>query len=188
MRRPTRQELDQAIIDSAALLFARHGYSHTSVQQIADAVGYSKTGLLHRFPSKEALRQAVADQFVGELRTLVTSVQDEPVGPERDLAVVRALAGFARHRPGTTALMVSALTTHETPADLAWMQGVADALFRAFGVDDPGDLVRCTRIFGALGAVAVIALATADRRPEDVADLMVTTAFDALGHPRPDRG
>ena len=42
----------------AAGLFARHGFAHTSVQQVADAVGYSKPGLLHRFGSKDALFQA----------------------------------------------------------------------------------------------------------------------------------
>jgi AcrR family transcriptional regulator len=184
MRRPTRQELDQAIIDSAALLFARHGYSHTSVQQIADAVGYSKTGLLHRFHSKEALRQAVADQFVAELGTLVAAAQAEPVGPTRDLAVVRALADLALHRRGSTALMLSALTAHERPADLAWLQGVAEGLFGAFGVADMADLDRCIRVYGALGAVGVIALATADLPPETVHGLIVDAAFDALGHPR----
>jgi AcrR family transcriptional regulator len=186
MRRPTRHELDQAIIDAAALLFARHGYSHTSVQQIADEVGYSKTGLLHRFPSKEALRQAVADQFAAELQTLVTAVHDQPPGPARDLAVIQSLADLAQRRRGTTALMVSALTAQRTPGDLAWLHGVAAALFDAFGMDDASsDPGRFVRIVGALGAVAVIALATADLPGSDIRDLIVATGVNALGHPAP---
>ncbi|HET9658177.1 MAG TPA: helix-turn-helix domain-containing protein [Kineosporiaceae bacterium] len=185
MRRPTRQELDQAIIDSAALLFARHGYEHTSVQQIADAVGYSKTGLLHRFPSKEALLRAVADQFVAELTTLVGTAQEHPAGPARDLALIRAMTDRALHRQGTTALMVSSLSTHATAEDLAWLQHVGDELFGAFGVEDPvADQDRCVRILGALGAIAVIALATTDQNQDDLRELIVATAFDALGHPR----
>lgn len=58
MRR-TQQEIDTEIVDTAAGLFAVHGFERTSVQQVADAVGYSKTGLLHRFPSKHALLDAV---------------------------------------------------------------------------------------------------------------------------------
>jgi AcrR family transcriptional regulator len=189
MRRPSREELDQAIIDTAAVLFARHGYSHTSVQQIADAVGYSKTGLLHRFPSKEALRRAVADQFLAELDTVAAAVQELPVGAQRDLAVIRVLADLVLHRRGTTALMISALTAWETPGDLAWMDGVAEALFRAFGLTDTADQDRCLRIYGALGAAGVIALTVKDLPPgaagEQVRDLLVVTAFGALGHPRP---
>jgi AcrR family transcriptional regulator len=188
MRRPTRQELDQAIIDSAALLFARHGYSHTSVQQIADAVGYSKTGLLHRFPSKEALRRAVADQFVAELETVAAAVRGEPVGAARDLAVIRAFTDLALRRRGATALMVSALTAHETLQDLVWLQGVAEAIFSAFGVDDTADLARRLHIYGALGAVGVSALATIDLRQDEVRDHIVATAFDALGHTHPAAG
>ncbi|HEY6798637.1 MAG TPA: TetR/AcrR family transcriptional regulator [Kineosporiaceae bacterium] len=186
IRRPTRQELDQAIIDSAAALFARHGYAHTSVQQIADAVGYSKTGLLHRFPSKEALRGAVVEEFVAELQAVVAAVEDRPVGPTRDLAVVRAFADLALRRQGSTALIVSALTAHETPGDLAWLKAVAHEVFRAFGMDGPdggADLDRRIRVYGALGAVSVIALATTDMPREDVHDRIVATAFDALGHP-----
>lgn len=41
-RRPTSREIDDQILDSAAGIFAVHGFAHASVQQIADAVGYSK--------------------------------------------------------------------------------------------------------------------------------------------------
>ncbi len=43
--RQSAAEIDHAILDVAAGIFAVHGFAHTSVQQIADAVGYSKPGL-----------------------------------------------------------------------------------------------------------------------------------------------
>jgi AcrR family transcriptional regulator len=168
------------------------------VQQIADASGYSKTGLLHRFPSKEALRAAVTEHFVAELDTIVAAVRELPVGADRDLAVIRALADLSLRRRGTIALMVSGLTTRESSADLAWMHGVADALFSAFGLAGPAvgpggpadtactaDLDRCIRIYGALGALGVTALAAADTPGELIRDPLVATAFDALGHRTP---
>ena len=187
MRRPTSQELDRVIVDTAALLFARHGYSHTSVQQVADAVGYSKTGLLHRFPSKERLRRAVAEDVVAELDAIAEAVGVLAAGAGRDLAVVRALADLTLRRRGVTALMVSALTSRESREDLAWMDGVLAGLFRALGVAMPGDddLAARVRLYGALGALSVAALATTDLPQEQVRDLLVRTAFDALGHPRP---
>jgi AcrR family transcriptional regulator len=200
VRRPTRQELDEAIVDCAALLFARHGYTHTSVQQIADAVGYSKTGLLHRFPTKEALREAVAQHFVAELDAVVAAVDVVPAGPDRDLAVVRALVDLALRRRGTIALAVSALGAYERPEDLAWLNGVAEGLFRAFegagagaarpgplGAADGPDGGRQARVYGALGALAVVSLATPQGQAGRLRDVLVATAYGALGHgtPRP---
>ena len=59
MRRLTRAEIDAEILDCAAGVFARHGFARATIQQIADALKYSKAGLLHHYPSKQALFDAV---------------------------------------------------------------------------------------------------------------------------------
>ena len=47
------------IVTDATQLFARSGYGDTSLREIADAVGVSKSTLLHHYPSKELLLGAV---------------------------------------------------------------------------------------------------------------------------------
>jgi len=47
------------IIRDATSLFARDGYTDTSLREIATRVGLSKSALLHHYPSKEALLRAV---------------------------------------------------------------------------------------------------------------------------------
>ena len=70
--RQSSAEIDHAILDVAAGIFATSTASpHTSVQQIADAVGYSKPGLLHRFGSKEALHRAVLDEVAETVEEIV---------------------------------------------------------------------------------------------------------------------
>ena len=106
--RPTRQEIDDEIVERAAALFARYGFQETSLQRIADAVGYSKTGLLHRFPTKEALQDAVIERWAGKVRDIAGRVRDLPPGPERDRAVITELvelvtAGAAGAVPGLAA-------------------------------------------------------------------------------------
>ncbi|QWC91292.1 TetR/AcrR family transcriptional regulator [Cupriavidus metallidurans] len=61
MFEPTKSEINADIIDRAATLFARHGFDHASLQQIANAVNYSKAGLLHHFSSKMAIYSAAVD-------------------------------------------------------------------------------------------------------------------------------
>lgn len=50
-----------AILDTAVELIARHGSRGVSLGDIAKAAGVSKTGLLHHFPTKEALLNATVD-------------------------------------------------------------------------------------------------------------------------------
>ncbi|WP_232531934.1 TetR/AcrR family transcriptional regulator [Microbacterium halophytorum] len=50
------------IIEDATCLFAREGYTDTSLRDIAAQVGVSKSALYHHFPSKEALLLAVAEE------------------------------------------------------------------------------------------------------------------------------
>jgi len=49
------------ILDAALALFAEHGYRATSVAAVATAVGLTEQGVLHHFPSKDALVQAVLE-------------------------------------------------------------------------------------------------------------------------------
>ncbi|MBM7829442.1 AcrR family transcriptional regulator [Agromyces cerinus] len=47
------------IIADATELFARRGYHDTSLREVAEAVGISKSALLHHFPTKDALLVSV---------------------------------------------------------------------------------------------------------------------------------
>ena len=50
------------ILEAALALIAERGYSASSLQEIADAVGISKAGVLHYFESREALIAAVLEE------------------------------------------------------------------------------------------------------------------------------
>lgn len=50
------------IIQAATELFARVGYRNATVLEIAETAGISRTGLLHHFPSKEALLEAILEK------------------------------------------------------------------------------------------------------------------------------
>jgi len=51
-------------VAAATRLFAAQGFEATSVQAVADDVGVTKQAVLHHFPSKEHLRQAVLDAIL----------------------------------------------------------------------------------------------------------------------------
>ena len=185
-----RQQADERIVDRAAALFARHGFAQTSVQSVADAVGLSKAGLLHHFPSKQALWDAVLVQAEAFGAQACAAVAGLPAGPARDLRAVEVLADIALAHPGLVALLLAPATRGDDETDSDLERG-SDAALRAFAVDPlTAEPERLVRVLGALGALAVLSLA-ASQGGHGAAwrSHVIATSFDALGHarPRPDQ-
>jgi AcrR family transcriptional regulator len=57
------------ILDTARRLFVRQGYQHTSVREIAEQLGMTKTAVLYHFPTKADILAAVAEPFIDDLAT-----------------------------------------------------------------------------------------------------------------------
>jgi AcrR family transcriptional regulator len=184
--RAFRQQADEQILDRAAGLFARHGFAQTSVQSVADAVGLSKAGLLHHFPTKDALHAAVLAQSTALGEQVIAQVAHLPIGPDRDQRAVEAMVDVASDHPGMVALLLAPVTQGGDDQD-AEPAGVGAAALQAFGVDlAAGSTERLVRVVGALAALAVLTLAanqhahTTEWRP-----FVIAACTDALGHRRP---
>ena len=54
----------QKIVAAATERFAREGYHRTALTRVAEDVGITEGGLLHHFPSKDALIAAAAEQLI----------------------------------------------------------------------------------------------------------------------------
>lgn len=78
------------IIDGAVELFGRIGYRNATILDIATHVGISRTGLLHHFPTKEALLKAVlAKRDLEDIQRFARS--------EDPLSDLRNLVDLVRH-------------------------------------------------------------------------------------------
>lgn len=187
MARPFRQQIDEGILDRAAALFARHGFEHTSVQAVADAVGLSKAGLLHHFRSKEALHQAVLEHAGNLGQQVLGQVRELPLGAARDRRVVELLVDVALAHPGVVALLLAPVTQAGAGTGAPEREGPGAAALEAFGVDlDAAEPERAVRVVGALGALALLTLAAHQENQTSAwRSLIVATCVDALGHRRP---
>jgi AcrR family transcriptional regulator len=182
MPRPTKQQIDDEILEAAASLFSRHGFKETSVQRIADAVGYSKTGLLHRYPTKESLQHAVVERAAQQIAEIGAQVAAIAPGPERDHAIITEVARLAVELPGTVALLLSAvLSPPESELGCA-LDTVGEQIFAAFAVDPETDNARGIRVVGALGALAMLGVTLRDKPLVATVDDLIAVSYDALGH------
>lgn len=182
MPKPTKSEIDAEILDRAAGLFARHGFAHTSLQQIADAVNYSKAGLLHHYPSKQAIYEAALKTGSDHMQALLESVQDIPVGIERDRAVVEASVDFTYDWPGLSAL-ANRLSDQGADVEPELIK-IGVTLYAALGIDmanlELERVVRVTSAFCGLGIAALTAARMDVKR--EWRDHIIASAMDALGH------
>lgn len=78
-----------ALVDAALRLFARHGFSGTSIRAIAREVGLSESVLYAHFPSKQAIYEA-ATAVAGPWVALV-ALDEAPIGAD-PAEFVRAFA------------------------------------------------------------------------------------------------
>jgi len=181
--RPFRQQIDDGILDRAAALFARRGFGKTSVQDVADAVGLSKAGLLHHYPSKDARYEAVLAQDHVLGRRALGEVVHLPAGPGRDRRAIEVFVDVALAHPGVVALMLAPATQADS-ADPDAVDSPYSSALAAFGVEpDAGDQERLVRVLGALSALAVLTLAAHQNdQTSGWRRSIVATCFDALGH------
>lgn len=116
MRRSQR-DIDSDIVDTAAGLFAAQGFERTSVQQIADAVGYSKTGLLHHFPSKQALLDAV-QELIDDALAAVQNFGSSLPGDDRDQrTLLTMITETALRHPGLVQYLIQGLNAMQPGGD-----------------------------------------------------------------------
>lgn len=62
--RPPEEGVRARIIREATRLFSERGFGGTAVQEIASAVGVTKPAVLHHFPSKELIQDAVLGEIL----------------------------------------------------------------------------------------------------------------------------
>lgn len=86
------EESKEAILAAARQLFAKRGYRGTSLASIAEAAGLSQPGLLHHYPSKNAVLLAVLASRDAEDWRLSTPQPEAP-----GIGIIDGMASLVAH-------------------------------------------------------------------------------------------
>lgn len=158
------RDRQRRILDAALSVFSRHGYSETSIDEVAEAADTSKGGVYFHFPGKQVLFRALMDFSSRRLMDKVEAAmsrEHEPVA-KADAALLTVLQEFAEHKTMARLFMVEAmgaggefqtrlLQLHDE--FIALIQGHLDDAVAA-GVVDASDTLLASRAwFGALNEV-----------------------------------
>jgi len=180
-----KQQTVDALLDSASAVFARHGFDRASIQTIADATGYSKAGLLHHFPSKQAIFDAALAQCRVELQRIFDRVAPVQTRPDKDRYAVKLLVDLALDRPGLVALLLTGTTPLGADNGKPEFLAITADLFNAFDVaEGSSNTTRYLQVLGALSVLSVLSL-NAHELDHTTAwrDDIVRISLAALGYP-----
>ncbi|MBK5910066.1 hypothetical protein CCR85_00975 [Rhodothalassium salexigens] len=167
------------ILDAAEALVRERGAGHLTLDAVAARVGYSKGGLIHRFPNKVALIEAMIDRVVDEVDSehralraetdgranadLLAVIERERRMPEADADLRRGLLVAAAEQPDLLARPRAYVaerfrTVREQADDPVWatlllFAAEAPGLFELMGLYElPADERRA--LFDRLAALA----------------------------------
>jgi AcrR family transcriptional regulator len=92
------------VLEAAGQLFADHGVSGTSLQDIADRLQVTKAAVYHQFATKDEIVIAVAEPVIDRLRRISDLAETMPADLARG-AVIRGLVDIALTERGTAAVV-----------------------------------------------------------------------------------
>jgi AcrR family transcriptional regulator len=100
-RAESRELTRRRLLEAAGQLFARHGFDGTSVDDVAEAAGFSKGAVYYNFESKDELFEALVQENIGGLVTSLERALGDARTIEEKLAAAQAvLTEQERHKSG----------------------------------------------------------------------------------------
>lgn len=179
------------ILQVAGRLFSQHGYTATSMRQIAQEAGIGKATIYHHFPDKRAIVSALLSQGVADIQEMLETIKAEK-DPRRRIEIttetsihfllesVMILQIARREVPGARAQMISGYTAtlQQFRAQLAeaLQQGIDQGIFR------PHDPAEAARVLQTMiqGTFAVAYLGERPLPPEKTAASLLDIFFHGV--------
>ena len=175
------------LIDVAVDLFTRHSFAGTSLQMIADELGFTKAAIYHHFRTREQLLAAVLEPILAELRTVVEAAEARRTAHARAEHMLSGYASLAVRNRALVAVLAAdpsvATALQERPE---WRDLIRRQLALLADVD-PGPVgeVKASMVYAGMPGAAGPASSNLD---DDVLrDVLVEVGRRTLGLRTPRR-
>lgn len=172
----TRAEILRVALD----LFTSRGFDGTSIRDIAEALGVTKSSLYYHFAGKEAIIRALLDDRRSDVEELLAWIDEQPPGP--DLLHRAAMRWVGSTSPDRIRGMRFAHANRPVMRKLADDGGDLRAWFddvvrRVLPEDAPvADVLRARMAFDTVSAALFAAQTTAATEAEVVEAALAATA------------
>ncbi|GAY16911.1 TetR/AcrR family transcriptional regulator [Mycobacterium sp. shizuoka-1] len=146
----------QRLVDAAIALFIRHSYAGTSLQMIADELGFTKAAIYHHFRTREQLLTAVLEPIIDKLAVVVDDAERQRGVHAR---AERMLSGYARlavENPMLVSVLASDPSVHTVlKSNREWTHMIARQMALLADVHPgPDGFIRAQFVFAGIAGSA----------------------------------
>ncbi|BBZ65275.1 TetR family transcriptional regulator [Mycolicibacterium insubricum] len=152
------------LIDVAVDLFTRHSFAGTSLQMIADELGFTKAAIYHHFRTREQLLDAVVAPILAELRTVVETAEGLRGSNARADHMLAGFAELAVHNRAVAVLAADPAVALMLRANRDWSALIERQLALLTDLDPgPTGRVRASMVLAGIAGASGPAFDDMDR-------------------------
>src|SRR4029077_8671375 len=144
------------LIEVAVDLFTRHSFAGTSLQMIADELGFTKAAIYHHFRTREQLLAAVLEPILDDLRTVVESAESKRTAHARAEHMLTGYAALAVRNRGLVAVLAADPSVATALNERAEWGGLIKRQLALLADVDPGTAgeVKAAMMFAGMAGAA----------------------------------
>jgi AcrR family transcriptional regulator len=173
----TRQRLTDVAVD----LFTRHSFAGTSLQMIADEMGFTKAAIYYHFRTREELLGAVVEPIFEQLSAIITAAEAQRSANARAEYMLRGYAELAvANRALVSVLACDPSVTTLLRGQPHWTDLINRQLALLAGPEpNPGGLIKATVALAGISSAVGPAWITVD--DHDLLRHLIDTGRRTLG-------
>nr|MDT0523041.1 helix-turn-helix domain-containing protein [Streptomyces sp. DSM 41633] len=175
------------LVEASVRLFTRHGFAGTSLQMIADELGFTKAAIYYHFRTREQLLTAALDPVLQQMRRIVDEAEKHRGAHTRADHMVRGYAELAVHNRALVSVLASDPSVNEALRNRPEWDGVISRQMALLTDVDPGPAgtVKAAMVFSGIAGGAGVA--GEDTSDEDLSRYLIDAARRTLGLRAPRR-
>ncbi|MBN3511306.1 TetR/AcrR family transcriptional regulator [Mycolicibacterium nivoides] len=177
----------ERLVEAAVRLITRHGFAGTSLQMIADELGFTKAAIYYHFRTREQLLSAVVEPFLTRIQTVIEEAEGQRSAAGRADQMVRGYAELAVHNRALVSVLASDPSVNEALRNRPEWDGVISRQMALLTDVDPGPAgtVKAAMVFSGIAGGAGVA--GEDTSDEDLSRYLIDAARRTLGLRAPRR-
>lgn len=146
----------QRLLDIAKVLISQHGFAGTSLQMIADELGFTKAAIYYHFRTRDELLIALMEPFLQQIRHVVETAESQPTPRTQMDAMVRGFAAVVARNRTVAAVMVFDPGVHRVLQSQAdWGDLIARQLTLLMQLEsESAGIIKATAVFTGLAGAA----------------------------------
>lgn len=146
----------QRLIDAAIALFIRHSFAGTSLQMIADELGFTKAAIYHHFRTREQLLTAVLEPIIDKLSAVVDDAETQRGVHARAERMLNGYARLAVENPMLVSVLASDPSVHTVlKANREWTHMISRQMALLADVHPgPEGFIRAQFVFAGMAGSA----------------------------------